>query len=137
MLLKLLKKSKRSYELRYLLPDILLLVKGESITDDVIDFCINYPTKGFRNTLIIQLAHIWLNPNQLELLNSYLPTAEAFCKLLIIYSSDRNYMADTLSSLLENNRSYMDDAKYCIDHFLDRNSIDEEKIAVLKNYELL
>ena len=137
-LLRLLQKSKSSNKIKFFLPDIIFLVNKNSITDKFVDCCIKYPGK-YRNTLITQLAHIWLMPNQLELLNTVLSTPEAFCKLLIIYTFDSCYSAIDLMSLLTNNKSYLADAKYCITRALQNSSkeINEEKILVLKSFNLL
>ena len=136
-LLRLLQKSKRSNKIKFVLPDIISLVHKNSITDRIINYCIKYPRK-YRNTLIVQLAHIWLTPNQLELLNTVLETPEAFCKLLIIYTFDPCYSAIDLMSLLTNNKTYLADAKYCVTRALQDSSkeINEQKVLVLRSFNL-
>lgn len=137
-LLRLLKKSRYNNKLQFCLPDILFLILPESFTDGIIDFCIHYPGK-YKETLLITLGHIPLTPNQLEVLNMHLTTAEAYSQLFVIYVSDSNCPIDRLSTLLRQNPQYLDDAKYCVETMLQDSikTANDEKLAVLKDYKLI
>ena len=114
----------------YLL-DILFFVDPKSITNKIFNLCMLYPGK-FRTTLLIQMAHMWLTVEQLEILNKKIDTPEAFCKLLYIYSIDDNYSETDFKTFLCRNVKNINLVD-CFD-IIERNKIciSETKLAVMK-----
>ena len=112
-IIKLLKKSKHLHSIRWLIPDIIFLIKEDSITNKVLDYCINYKGK-FRKTLLVQLAHMRLTPEQLIKINNLIDTPEAFCKLVDLYINDDKYSIEGLNELLVSNAKYINEVEYLL-----------------------
>lgn len=130
VLLKLIRKSMFSRKIRYLIPDILSFIHEKSITDSVLQCCLHYPGR-FKSTLLIQLAHMWLRPDQLEKINDYIDTPEAFCKLFGIYAADQSYSAEYFSRFLSNNMHFVRQVN-CMEQLeTHKISISQEKHTIL------
>lgn len=132
VLIKFLRKSIALPYLRYFIIDIFgySLIDPESISDRVLDLCMRYPGK-FRDTLLTQLGHMWLAPDQLERLNCKMKTPEAFYKLLSIYLTDA-YPIIYLQKLLENNLHFIDELAWCQEWVLSTNATpDPAKIEIV------
>ncbi len=104
--LKLLKKSVVIPKLRNAVLEVLCHTNKDTITESVFNFCLKYPGK-FRKTLLIQLSHMWLDVDQLLILNKLLDTPEAFCKLLVYYTQNTSTTAEELLAFLHENRGFM------------------------------
>lgn len=133
LLIALINKSLIFPYVRLILPDILYLTCENSITDKVLHHCLNYPGR-YRKTLLIQLAHMWLPPSQLELINNNINTPEAFCKLLVIYANSSNCAPLQFSDFLSNNysRLYEVDCITLIDTHC--STISLEKRTILQQF---
>lgn len=126
-----LKKSFLFPILKEYLLDILFFIDPKSITNKIFNLCVYYPGT-FRNTLLIQMAHMWLTVEQLEILNQKIDTPEAFCKLLCIYSVDDNYSETDFKTFLCRNVKNIFLVDCC--DIIERNkvSIAETKLTILK-----
>ncbi|MDR2522927.1 MAG: hypothetical protein LBC93_04410, partial [Synergistaceae bacterium] len=75
-LLELLEKSTKDERIQWLL--ILILdereINADSISDKVLEYCLNYPT-SWKRTLLVSLAHIHLKKEQLKRLNQVVETS--------------------------------------------------------------
>lgn len=133
LLIALIKRSLICPYVRIILPDILYLTYTDSITDKVLYYCLHYPGQ-YRKTLLVQLAHMWLRPNQLELLNTSIDTPEAFCKLLVMYADSTNCTPLQFSEFLTNNykRMHEVDCTTLVDTHC--STISLEKRALLQHF---
>ena len=125
-----LKKSIYIPILKEYLIDIVCFIDPKSFTDKIFNFCMFYPG-SFRSTLLIQIAHIWLTVEQLEILNKKIDTPEAFFKLLCIYSEDDNYSESDFKTFLCVNKKKILTVD-CFD-IIQRNNVNisETKLAIL------
>ena len=125
-IIQLLKRSYRVKELQWFLCDIFFAIAPESITDNVLQACINYPGR-FKKTLLIQLAHIWLTERQLIELNTHIDTPEAFYKLFLMYLYQNDVPCEKLLQFLLNNRRHLN-ALIGYKERLPNANANEEKI---------
>ncbi len=133
-LIKLLKKSVIFTRIRWFIPDILALTNENSITDNVLNTAVRYPGT-FRNTLLIQLAHMWLTPNLLEVVNNNLITPEAFYKLFYTYATSSSYSPKFFQEFLKNNSRFSNEIIACLE-IIKKNgrSIPEDKLLCIHEY---
>ena len=128
--LKLLKKSIVVPKLKYAVLEVLCHTNKDTITESVFNFCLKYPGK-FRKTLLIQLSHLWLEVDQLLILNKLLDTPEAFCKLLVYYTQDIDITAEELSAFLLKNCSFINQVN-CLEILNQHNvGITPDKYHIL------
>ena len=131
-LLKLLKLSIDNDVIKQIINDLIFLVDSSSITDNVLNYCISYPDE-YRETLLVQLAHMWLGEQQLEIINKEISTPEAFCKLFYIYSANENYDINQYEVFLSENISHIQEID-CLGMILMHRIIisDAKKDIVIK-----
>lgn len=133
LLLRLFKKSVHCNSIKQLLPDILYHVDAHSISDAVVEFSITYPGE-FRETLLSLLAHMWLSVEQLELINNYIHTPEAFCKLFFIYAEDTLYPEEKFEQFLLDNKHYLMDVDCIALIYKQHIIVSESKLILLKHF---
>ena len=118
--------------IKQIINDLIFLVDSSSITDNVLNYCISYPDE-YRETLLVQLAHMWLGEQQLEIINKEISTPEAFCKLFYIYSANENYDINQYEVFLSENISHIQEID-CLGMILMHRIIisDAKKDIVIK-----
>ena len=133
-LLRMLRKSVFAHQARYFIPDVLFLVEPRCITTRVIRYALRYPG-AFRNTLLSTLGHIWLKPEQLEILNKHLSTPEAFYKLFLIYANNPDTSSSVFLDFLRKNKRFSNELPYLV-NLLEKesDSIPAEKKNVFLYY---
>lgn len=127
-LLELLRNSIKDERLQYLLLDILdeREINADSISDKVLEYCLNYPTP-WRRTLLISLAHMHLKKEQLERLNQATEASEAFYQLLLLNLRDNDLdIAQFRNFLLENERHLSDSINFR--EHMEGQNINRDKI---------
>ena len=108
-LILLINRSVKYKEIQYFLIDIFSFIDEKSITDDVLNICLHYPSR-FRKTLLIQLAHLPLQEKFLIALNKRIDSTEAFYQLFLLYLFDNNKTCTELKLFLVKNKSKL----YCL-----------------------
>lgn len=130
-LILLIQRSRWRFKLRSLLLDILFYIDEGSFTDKVIQTCINYHGK-FRNTLLNQLSHIWLQEKQFEEIIKCSCIPEAYCKLFLIKICDRKNSIDDLILFVNKNKQYLKDL-YLDTNYLISKGVSLERIRIAES----
>ena len=131
MIIALIKKCYFRYKLQYVLLEILFYINEESITDNVIRFCLNYRGK-FRKSLLVQLSHLWLKEYQFELIVKKYAIPEAYCKLLLLKICNLEDSDDDIVKFIGLNRKYLKNLQVSHDYFKDK-PISKQRIDLIKN----
>lgn len=130
-LLALIKNSEKSGKLQYLIYEILFLIEGKSYTDEIVNYCVyEYADKSFKPTILCALAHLNLTTKQLETVNKFTDTSEAFYQLLIRKLKDKTVTCGELKLFIEDNLKFLSDA-YCFEENINTD-VDQEKINTVK-----
>ena len=131
-LLALIKNSEKSEELRYLIYEILFLIEGKSYSDEIVNYCVyEYAKKSFKPTILCALAHLNLTDKQLETVNKFTDTSEAFYRLLVRKLNDKAVTCGELKLFLEDNLRFLEDA-YCFEENINLD-VGEDKINTVKS----
>lgn len=128
-IIALIRSSLHNYKLQTVLLEIIFYIDEKSFTDNIIENCINYPGK-FKDTLLIQLAHVWLSEKQLEKINEVVKIPEAYCKLLYIKVCNEKISEDELTKFIQTNKCYFEDLKDYIAYFKKAN-VNPERIRLV------
>jgi len=132
-LLALIRNSEKNGKLKYLIYDILFLIDGQSYTDEVINYCVyNYADKPFKSTLLCALAHLNLSTSQLETVNKFADTSEAFYELLIRKLNDKAVTSEELKLFIEDNIRFISDIVNFEENI--NSDVDKEKIRIVKSF---
>ncbi len=105
-IIRLLNRSCKIKDLQYFLIALFFAIEPQSVTDNVLEVCLNYPGR-FRKTLLGQLAHNRLSEKQLLKLNENIDTPEAFYKLFLMYLAKKDMPDENFSRFLIENKRHL------------------------------
>ncbi|MDR1978414.1 MAG: hypothetical protein LBQ42_06740 [Synergistaceae bacterium] len=95
-LLELFENSSKDERIQWFFIEILSKINEVSISDEIFEYCLNYPTP-FKETLLGLLAHMLLKKEQLEQLNQTIESPEAFYQLFLINLRDNDLICCEIS----------------------------------------